>query len=430
MKKNWLATAWVALFLLMTACSLVEEAPLPTLVPTLQLSDAVEDVPTPLPETAVSPESTPPSNETEAVTSSVTPPSSTNIDSRGAIVYINSADEGLYLIRPDESEQTQYYALQNVEQLLPASFNGQRIAFIRDGRLSIARTDGSGIVEVTAVSNPSWLTWSPTRDEFAVIDTGDLVVIQADSAAAQRLTTGMQLASIPNSLAWSPDGSQLLFTCGAQATDLCYVARDGSGAVVNLTNNGADSFAWYREPTWSPDGSQISYVSPDEDKNLQIFIMNADGSDVQQLTFGSEQNSLHSWSPDGQRIAYANFADGLWRALAIGVDGNNLVELSLELPQMGAVVPKWGQDGLELSLLYTTDSSADAVAIAVVSLEETAVTPITENGWQMQWSADGGRLAYVSSGAQIYIQGISASGAGSPNIIDCPSGCKSFVWLP
>ena len=430
MKKSVvLSITLVVLFLLLTACSLLEEEPLPTLVPVIQLPEPEESAPTAVAETAESPESvdSPAGNESVATPAAALP--AANIDIHGALVYINSTGGGLYLTRPDGSEEAQYYALQNVAQLLPASFNGERIGLIRDGQLSIARTDGSGIVEVTAVAEPSWLSWSPTNDEFALIDNGDLVVIQADSAAINRLTTGMQLADIPGSVAWSPDGSQLLFTCGSQATNLCRVAING-GAVDNLTNNGPDSFAWYREPVWSPDGSLISYVSPDENKELQLFVMDVNGNDVRQLTIGSGQNSLHSWSPDGQFIAYANLSDGVWRALAIEVAGGDVVTLSEALPLMEAVVPQWGPDESQVTLLYSTELEADAIAVAVVALEDTTVIPITENGWQVQWSADGRQIAYISSEAQIYLHGVSPSGIGSPTIIDCPSGCESFVWLP
>ncbi len=429
-RKVVLSITWGVLFLLTTACSVLDEEPLPTLVPVIQLPEetatATAVIATPqTEESAVPPTFTPPAAE-PAPTETALPPQT--VDNRGAVVYINSAGEGLYLTRPDGSAETQHYALEDVTSLLPASFNGQRIGLVQDGRLMVARTDGSGMGEITAVANPSWLVWSPTADQFALIDNGDLVVIQADSGTANRLVTGMQLANIPGSVVWSPDGRWLLFTCGAQATDLCQVTADGSEAVVNLTNNSADSLAWYREPRWSPDGSLISYISPDVDKNLQLYVMNADGSGARQLTVGSGQTSLHQWSPDGQRLVYALFADNIWRARVVNVDGANDLELSAGLPPLGAVVPQWDAQGAQVSLLYTTDAAVDAVSIALVAVDGTAVTPLTDNGWQFTWSPDGQQVAYIAADGQIYLH--AASGGDNPRIITCEGGCKSFAWLP
>ena len=428
-KRVVLSVTWGVLFLLLTACSVLNQDPLPTLVPVIQLPDATA-TPTAVTTTAQTEETAVPPTFTPSATETIPTdtPAPQIIDNRGALAYINSAGEGLYLVRPDGSTETQYYALQGVDRLLPASFNGQRIAFVQDGRLFVARTDGSGMVEITAVATPSWFIWSPTGDEFALIDNGDLVVVQADSGAVNRVATGMQLADIPGSVAWSPNGQQLLFTCGAQATDLCRVASNGSEAMVNLTNNGADSFAWYREPRWSPDGSLISYVSPDADKNLQLYVMNNDGSAARQLTVGSGQTSLHQWSPTGQRLVYALFADNAWHVRVVNVDGTNDLELSAELPPLDAVVPQWDAQGAQVGLLYTTEATVNAVSIALVAVDETAVTPLTDNGWQLTWSPDGQQLAYIAGDGQIYIH--AANGSGNPRVITCQSGCESFVWLP
>lgn len=428
-KKVVLSVTWGGLFLMMTACSMLNEEPLPTLVPVIQLPEATatptsESSAAPIDETAVPPTFTPAAAEAAATAT----PAPQTIDHHGALAYVNSAGEGLYLVRPDGSAEVQYYALQTVDRLLPASFSGQQIAFVQDGKLFVAKTDGSGVVEITAVTTPSWLVWSPTGDEFALIDNGDLVVVQGESGAANRVAAGMQLADIPGSVAWSPNGQQLLFTCGAQATDLCRVASNGSEAALNLTNNGADSFAWYREPRWSPDGNLISYISPDADKNLQLYVMNSDGSGARPLTVGSGQSSLHQWSPTGQRLVYALFADSAWHVRVVNVDGTNDLDLTAGLPALDAVVPQWDAQGAQVGLLYTTADTADAVSLALAAGDGTAVTPLTDNGWQLTWSPDGQQLAYIAADGQIYLH--AAAGGDNPRMITCQGGCKSFVWLP
>jgi TolB protein len=56
-----------------------------------------------------------------------------------------------------------------------------------------------------------------------------------------------------------------------------------------------DNPAFDRSPVWSPDGTRIAFVS-DRDANMEIYVMNADGSDQTNLT----RNSAHDTSPDWQ----------------------------------------------------------------------------------------------------------------------------------
>ncbi len=86
------------------------------------------------------------------------------------------------------------------------------------------------------------------------------------------------------------------------------VIRNQQGDVI------ADSFTQLTfdegdkdQPVWSPDGSQIAYVAQGEGGNgLDIWMMNADGSDQTDLTnhLGDEFDPV--WSPDGERIAFTH----------------------------------------------------------------------------------------------------------------------------
>jgi TolB protein len=63
-------------------------------------------------------------------------------------------------------------------------------------------------------------------------------------------------------------------------------------------------------PAWSPDGSRIAFESdadpvgtnPEHDR--EIFVMNADGSAVSQLTHNTTWDEGPAWAPDGTQIAY------------------------------------------------------------------------------------------------------------------------------
>src|SRR3984957_19805243 len=81
--------------------------------------------------------------------------------------------------------------------------------------------------------------------------------------------------------------------------EILLVNSDGTGSPTDLTKS--KSVNTY--PAWSPDHSRIAFVS-DRDGNFQIYVMNADGSAVKQLTTGEEINRAPAWSPDGKKIAF------------------------------------------------------------------------------------------------------------------------------
>jgi Tol biopolymer transport system component len=59
---------------------------------------------------------------------------------------------------------------------------------------------------------------------------------------------------------------------------------------------------------FAPDGSMVTYTAADENGTVQVFVMDADGSNQRQLTDSTlgvtEAETPPQWSPDGSRIAY------------------------------------------------------------------------------------------------------------------------------
>ncbi len=103
---------------------------------------------------------------------------------------------------------------------------------------------------------------------------------------------------------WSPDGAQIAFESDVDGDmDIYVMNADGTG-VRQLTGAEPDADAHDEGPAWSPDGLQIAFTSGTGNLTGDIHVMNADGSDVRRIT--DNQDPRPGWardeSPDWQRI--------------------------------------------------------------------------------------------------------------------------------
>lgn len=161
--------------------------------------------------------------------------------------------------------------------------------------------DGSDVMQLASmgydVGQPDW---SP--DGMRIVAARDytaIVVMDADGSNVQQITD--EVAPVIEQPAWSPDGSRIAFSI-KQAASGCllsdyniYVADPDGGNRVKLTDGCGGRNT---EVDWSPDGSKIVFTSrrdspQDIDTNLrdiEIYVMNADGSDETRLTFDGAEN--------------------------------------------------------------------------------------------------------------------------------------------
>ena len=109
---------------------------------------------------------------------------------------------------------------------------------------------------------------------------------------------------------------------GGTNTDI-YVINPNSGSIITrLTDHwGIDT-----SPSFSPDCSQIAFVS-DRAGGPQIYVMNADGSDVRQLTYDDHADGYPTFSSDGKAIAFQSNRFGAPQIFVVRSSGSE--ELSI-----------------------------------------------------------------------------------------------------
>jgi TolB protein len=135
----------------------------------------------------------------------------------------------------------------------------------------------------------------------------------------------------------------------------------------------------------------------------QLFMMNPDGTDIRQLTFGPYQYSAGRWSPDAQRIVCNSDQGGSTAGVPIfvmDVDGTN------RYPIATGYNMTWSRDGKRIA--YAFCPSCEGIGlysshIYVVNADGTGIVQLTNDAtvWDdtPEWSLDGSQIYFTSNRA-------------------------------
>ena len=148
--------------------------------------------------------------------------------------------------------------------------------------------------------------------------------------------------------AWSPDGSKIAFESGAvNKIDTWVMNADGSN-MINLTNKPGN----YMGAIWSPNGSKIAFEYSKLGEKGNIYIINTDGSNMTNLTNSITDNCYFpTWSPDGSKIAFESGAVNKIDIWVMNADGSNMINLTNKPGNyLGPVRsgPTWSPDGSKI----------------------------------------------------------------------------------
>ena len=276
--------------------------------------------------------------------------------------------------------------------------SGQRFPSLAPGRhyLGVKVTDRAG--NTRAVQVYGW-TIRDDRIVYASDRAGggktDIYVMDSAGDGQTRLTTTGADAD-PE---WSPDRKLIAFHSTRDGNSEIYVMSATGTGVTRLTNDPL----FDRNPTWSPDGTKILFEHGAEQYNArELYVMNADGTGVRRLTQNAADDFDPAWSPDGKRIAFASTRDGGIDVFVVNADGSQVVNLT-KTPESQEFGPSWSPDGTRIAFHSNrARRSGQRISqdIFVMNADGSGVQRITTNAfddYNPSWAPDGNEIAFQSN---------------------------------
>lgn len=226
---------------------------------------------------------------------------------------------------------------------------------------------------------------SPDKQNLAMDLQGRIWLLSINGGIAKPITDELGGSHLPN---WSPDGTQIAF----------HSFRDGNFHIWTINADGTNlqqlskgSFD-YREPFWSHDGKRI-ICSSDREGNYDLWEINLETKGWKQITSTAGDEYYPAYSPDGKEIAFVNGFSGLSR-----MDAEGRISSPFNLTgQIG--MPLWSTDGKSIIVHTIQDGSTHQLQVSVS--QETVDTLETESKdifpFRGSWYSDN-EIIYTADG--------------------------------
>jgi Tol biopolymer transport system component len=235
-------------------------------------------------------------------------------------------------------------------------------------------------------------------------DKSAVAVINANGMNQKKISGDFSTSSF----SWSYDGTKIAYTSLGDANSDSDIhiteihQKTNESTLQNILDN-LDEFEF--NPKWSPVDNRLAFRSffseVDNPPEYNIYILDASGTQRTQLTrFESGFIDDIQWSPDGTRIAFTyapRYSDGGNLDLyMVNADGTDLERLTTDFHLPGNF--DWAPNGGQIAFSASPDYKSDIYVVDVISKNHSQLTDTPSvYGSSPKWSPNGQHIAYLAS---------------------------------
>ncbi len=250
-------------------------------------------------------------------------------------------------------------------------------------QICIMNADGTGQHRLTTedYTRHFYPSMSPDGKSVIYVQFGgeniyDIYEMTLDGQAT-RLTDALGVLTAPEI---SPDGSQIAFTHGFPLEEHAIWVMDRDGSHPHQVYESG----W--DPTWSPDGEEILFAS-DFNGTVQMYILSLNNGSTRQVNAMSRLRGRTDWSPRGEIVTYSGTS---WNRelYLMNADGSNLHQIT---PEGGnSQGPSFSPDGNWVAFTAYFDHYGEdhGCEIYIMRRDGTDLRRLTDNDycdWQPRW---------------------------------------------
>ena len=184
-----------------------------------------------------------------------------------------------------------------------------------------------------------------------------------------------------------------------------------------------------------PDRSSTTIAFTSErDGNMEIYLMDTDGSVVHRLTTNPAEDYWPTWSPDGTQIAFASNQDGDFDIFVINVadillNAGNPEPRRLTQEDGNDLEPAWSPDGSKIAFMVHQANQSDVYTMKPDGSARIRLTEGTGSNYLPKWSPDGSKIVFVSErdgNPEIYT--MNTDGSAQTRLTDNPADDRYPAW--